>query len=119
MALAAAGMNDVFKSQGYIQAEWSNRIPIAAWSLILTIALLCNVLVGYGAHSDVHKSPLLVVLPLVVSLTVALVADIDSPRGGVIRSPLKICSSWLDRNWDRESELRSAAHCAICSRRGV
>ena len=31
VALAVAGMNDVLNSQGYTQAAWWNRIPIAAW----------------------------------------------------------------------------------------
>lgn len=31
MALVVSGMNDVLKSQGYTQAAWRNRIPVAAW----------------------------------------------------------------------------------------
>jgi hypothetical protein len=31
IALPVAGMNDVLNSQGYTQAAWWNRIPIAAW----------------------------------------------------------------------------------------
>lgn len=30
-ALAVSGMNDVLNSQGYTQAAWWNRIPVAAW----------------------------------------------------------------------------------------
>jgi hypothetical protein len=84
IALAAAGMNDVLNSQGYTQASWWNRIPIAAWALMSVIALCCNVLVGYGAHNIKAEGPLLLVLPLVLSISFFLIADIDSPRGGVI-----------------------------------
>ena len=34
MALAVSGMNDVLNSQGYTQAAWWNRIPVAAWGLM-------------------------------------------------------------------------------------
>jgi hypothetical protein len=82
-ALAASGMNDVLNAQGYVQAAWWNRIPLAAWMLMLVIAILCNVLLGYGARG---KEPVLsVIVPLAVSLSFLLVADIDSPRGGLIR----------------------------------
>jgi hypothetical protein len=84
IALAVAGMNDVLNSEGYTQAAWWNRIPTAAWSLMIAIAICCNLLVGYGAHSARVKSGLLFVLPLVVSISFLLIADIDSPRGGFI-----------------------------------
>jgi hypothetical protein len=82
-ALAVSGMNDVLNSQGYTQAAWWNRIPVGAWCLMFAIAVFCNVLVGYGAHKvDVR---LFMVLPLMVAISFFLIADIDSPRGGVIR----------------------------------
>jgi hypothetical protein len=82
-ALASSGMNDVLNAQGYTQAAWWNRIPIAAWILMFLIAALSNVLLGYGMHGKV--SLLSVVLPLAVSISFFLIADIDSPRAGVIR----------------------------------
>jgi hypothetical protein len=82
-SLATAGMNDVLNSQGYTQAAWWNRIPVAAWCLMFGIALFCNMLLGYGVRKVVVK--LLMVLPLVVAISFFLIADIDSPRGGVIR----------------------------------
>jgi hypothetical protein len=85
IALAVAGMNDVLNSQGYTQAAWWNRIPAAAWSLMGAIALCSNVLVGYGARRFQTKTLLFLVLPLVVSISFFLIADIDSPRRGMIR----------------------------------
>ena len=84
IALAVAGMNDVLNSQGYTQAAWWNRIPTAAWSLMIAIAIACNLLIGYGSHGAGAKSGLLIVLPVVVSISFLLIADIDSPRGGFI-----------------------------------
>jgi hypothetical protein len=83
-ALAASGMNDVLNSQAYTQAAWWNRIPIAAWALMATIAVCCNLLVGYGAQNVKGERILLMILPFVVTMAFFLIADIDSPRGGVI-----------------------------------
>jgi hypothetical protein len=87
VALVVSGMNDVLNSQGYTQAAWRNRIPRSAWVLMLLIAICCNVLVGYGSHPAKPDSVLLLVLPVVVSIAFLLVADIDSPRGGLIHIP--------------------------------
>jgi hypothetical protein len=84
-ALAVSGMNDVLNSQGYTQAAWWNRIPPSAWSLMLTIALCCNLLIGYCTRRTGAESVMFLVLTLVVSISFFLIADIDSPRGGIIR----------------------------------
>jgi hypothetical protein len=84
-ALIASGMNDVLNSQGYTQAAWWNRIPIAAWGLMAAIAICANVLFGYGARIAKRGSKLFLLLPFVVSIAFFLIADIDSPNGGVIR----------------------------------
>jgi len=93
VALAVSGINDVLNSQGYTQAAWWNRIPIAAWSLMVVIAICCNVLIGYGAR-DANAQPLLLLaLPLLVSISFSLIADIDSPHSGFIRvNPQNIIS---------------------------
>jgi hypothetical protein len=85
IALVVSGMNDVLNSQGYTQAAWWNRIPVAAWVLMAAIAICCNLLVGYGVRNVKPGDILLLVLPLVVSISFFLIADIDSPRHGVIR----------------------------------
>lgn len=83
VTLVASGMNDVLNSQGYTQAAWWNRIPGAAWSLMAAIAIFCNLLIGYGGHRT--EAHILLVLPLALSIAFFLIADIDSPRGGIIR----------------------------------
>jgi hypothetical protein len=84
-ALVVSGMNDVLNAQGYTQAAWWNRIPIAAWSLMVAIAICCNLLIGYGARDAKAQRLLHLALPLLVSISFSLVADIDSPRSGLIR----------------------------------
>ena len=83
-ALILSGMNDVLNSQGYTQAAWWNRIPMGAWVLMLMIGIFCNVLFGYNAHLET-KRLLFFAMPLIVSVAFFLLADMDSPGGGVIR----------------------------------
>lgn len=80
--LILAGMNDVLNSQGYTQFAWRNRVPRAAWILLLTIAVFCNLLVGYVAHG--RSILLFLILPIALSISFFLIADIDCPRGGLI-----------------------------------
>ena len=82
-ALAASGMNDVLNSQGYTHAAWLNRIPVPAWTLMAIIALFCNYLIGYTARGT--RLLLVLVFPLIISTAFFLIADMDSPRRGVIR----------------------------------
>jgi hypothetical protein len=84
VALGVSGMNDVLNSQGYTDAAWLNRIPTGAWFLMAAIAVTSQVLVGYGARNAKVEGALFTVLPLVVSISFLLIADIDSPRRGII-----------------------------------
>jgi hypothetical protein len=90
-ALVVQGMNDVFNSQGFTQAAWLNRIPVAAWALMASIAIWTNALVGYGTVGAGAGRRKLLILPLAISIAFALVADIDAPRGGAIHvTPLNL-----------------------------
>ncbi len=97
-ALTLSGMNDVLNSQGYTQAAWWNRIPVAAWLLMWVIAIVCNLMIGSYVRPTHRGMMRLMVMPLVVSVSFMLVADIDSPRGGVIRvKPVNLVS--LQEGW--------------------
>jgi hypothetical protein len=84
-ALVVSGMNDVLNSQGYTQAAWWNRIPAAAWLLMVVIAIACNMLVGYNRRQPVRKASRVIILPAIVAVSFVLIADMDSPRRGIIR----------------------------------
>lgn len=84
-ALVVTGMNAVLNRQGYTQAAWWYRIPVAAWALMIAIAICAMLMVGIGNRSPQSASRLLLVFPLVVSIAFFLIADIDSPRHGLIR----------------------------------
>ena len=82
-ALAVAGMNDMLNAQSRTQGAWWNRIPLAAWGFMGFVAIACNWLLGYGERQ--RGVLLLLVIPIIVSISALLIADIDSPRGGIIR----------------------------------
>lgn len=84
-ALAVSGMNDVLNSEGYTQAARWNKIPTAAWCLMLAIAVCCNLLLGYSARGPAEGRILFLILPLLVSISFLLMADLDSPHSGIIR----------------------------------
>ena len=83
VGLAVSGMNDVLNRQGYTQAAWWNRIPVGAWVLMAILSICCSGLIGYGTHQ--RHAKLYVIMPLLVSIAFFMIADIDSPRRGVIR----------------------------------
>jgi hypothetical protein len=83
VTLAVWGMNDVLNRQGYTQAAWWKRIPVAAWGLMVFIAVCCSLLTGYSARR--REGLLFTILPFLVSVAFFLIAEIDSPRTGVIR----------------------------------
>jgi hypothetical protein len=83
IALAVSGMNDVLNDRAYTQAAWWNRIPLAAWDLMIAIAVLCNLVLGYGAYRT--ETHLFLILPLALSISFLLISDLDSPHGGIIR----------------------------------
>lgn len=83
MATVVTGMNDVINRQGYTQAARWNRIPLPAWGLMAIIALFSNFLIGFGEKKP--RRYLFLIVPIAISVSFLLIADIDSPHGGLIR----------------------------------
>jgi hypothetical protein len=98
MALVVSGMNDVLNSQRYTQAAYWDRIPPGAWSLMAAIAIFANIMIGYSSRRETQEKAIFFILPIVLSISFMLIADIDSPRGGLIHvRPLNLESlaRWL------------------------
>jgi hypothetical protein len=83
MGVLISGMNDVISSQRSCQGAWLNRLPVAAWALVMIIGIGSCWLIGYRARRTDWLAFLLV--PIAVSICFFLIADLDSPRGGAIR----------------------------------
>jgi hypothetical protein len=85
VALAISGLNDVLNSRGNAEAARQNRIPMESWGLLTVIAIICGLMLGVGARNAKGERVLVSVLPVVVSISFLLIADIDSPATGLIR----------------------------------
>jgi len=83
-ALAVASINDVVRTQGDTQASWNNRVPFTAWMMMGSIAFCAMLLVGIGIQRPARFPQLLAVLPLIISIAFFLIADVESPRLGMI-----------------------------------
>lgn len=83
MVPVMTGMNDVINRQGYTQAARWNRIPPPAWALMAIIAVFSNFLIGFGANKV--RVFVFAIVPLAIAVSFLLIADIDSPQGGMIR----------------------------------
>lgn len=83
-ATVVTGTSDVFKTQGDTHASWMNRIPGTAWAMMLVIAFCATLLVGIGLRHGSGFSRMLTVLPLVIAIAFFLIADIETPRLGLI-----------------------------------
>ncbi len=78
-SLVVSGMNDVLNSQGYTEAAWLDLIPVSAW--VPRDSRMPSSQAVRGERLS-RQAALLLVLPMTISLSLALIADIDSPRGG-------------------------------------
>ena len=62
------------------RAAIENRIPVVIWCLIIFVALLTAFSVGYSLHKRFWFAA--VVLPLTLSVVIAMIADLDAPSSG-------------------------------------
>ena len=85
MMLVAGAMNDALNSQGYAQAASWNRIPPGAWVLLCTIGLVATIMIGFRFDTGSRQRMLMQILPALIGVSLFLIADIDCPRGGLIR----------------------------------
>jgi len=81
-ALFLSSLNDTIDDAEKRTAALENRIPIAAWVLLLFISASASGLVGIGISR--RSRPLVIVLPLVVGAAMTLILDLDSPRSGFV-----------------------------------
>jgi hypothetical protein len=84
--LIVIAVNDMLNARSSAEAAWANRISLEAWTLMAAIAICGNVLVGYGARNFSAKTIPVLILPPVflISISLYLIDDIDSPRSGLI-----------------------------------
>jgi hypothetical protein len=82
-ALYMSSLNDMIDlSEKRTATSFEDRIPSAAWLLLIFMAVTGSLLVGIGL--SVPSRSLLMVVPLVMAATLTLILDIDSPRSGFV-----------------------------------
>jgi hypothetical protein len=91
MGVLVTGMDDVTNAQRSSQAAWLNRIPFTAWILMTAIGIGCCWLIANRARRTDWLA--FMIVPIAVSISFFLIADLDSPGGGVIRvAPVNLTS---------------------------
>ncbi len=85
-------LNEMFDMQTRRSEARGNRIPVEAWLLLIFIAMVSTSLAGYeiGAETRGERGRrwMLNVLPVVLAVVLMLIADLDTPRSGLIRVDL-------------------------------
>ena len=84
-AQIVSGMNDVIDAEASATAAWRNRIPVEGWVLMLAIAACCCALIGFDTKLSFGGLRGYMILPLLISISFFLIADLDSVHGGMIR----------------------------------
>jgi hypothetical protein len=64
-------------------AAFENRVPKTVWLIIFIVAISQSFVTGFSLKRKLWFS--LVMTPIVISVVMALLADLDSPRTGLIR----------------------------------
>lgn len=63
-----------------------SRIPLVIWTLLLLLALLGVMSVGYqAALTETRRSPIMLALVLAFTIVMALIADLDRGHAGLLR----------------------------------
>ena len=80
-AQALGGLGDLMEQR---LAAAEKRIPGAIWLVLILISALTCLVVGYSMR---HRMLLaMFVVPMTVSIVLALVSELDSPRSGFIHA---------------------------------
>jgi hypothetical protein len=82
-ALFIASLNESFDLRDKRVAVLENRIPRSLWFMLVFIALLTCLTVGYSQRRRVHYA--MWVPPLAIAMVMMLIADLDTSRAGLIR----------------------------------
>ena len=83
-ALFISSLNDTIDMSEKRLSGVENRIPVSIWIMLLAISMLTCMTVGYSA--GVRFWMVWIVSPLMISIVMWLIADLNSPRSGMIRT---------------------------------
>jgi len=81
-ALYIQSLNEMIDLDAKRVAALENRIPTTIWLMLMFIAILTCLTVGYSQRRRFLLST--VVPPLMIAIVMSLIADLDTPRSGLI-----------------------------------
>lgn len=85
MASVLAAFNGLIVSQHQTNAVWKRQIPDAAWLVLMAFAASACFLTGHLHHERGIHPFFNLVLPVLTSLVLFMIAEIDIPGQGIIR----------------------------------
>lgn len=85
MASVLSAFNALMTSQHQTRAAWKRQIPDATWLILIVFAASACFLVGHQHHERRAHHFYLLVLPVLTSLVLFMIAEIDIPGQGIIR----------------------------------
>jgi hypothetical protein len=81
-ALFVQALNEVIDLDTSRVEALENRIPLTVWMLLIAVSILASLVTG---NVYPHRaSPMVLLVPIVLAGVMALIADLDSSRGGLI-----------------------------------
>lgn len=102
VATFITALNEVINLDATRLNALRTHVPGAVWLIVLTVATCGCYLSGYAAGSSGARSAFSsFLLPILISAVIALIVDLDHPRGGLItikQQPLLDLRSSMDHN---------------------
>lgn len=84
IASVLTAFSDLYVSEEKTMASWRYQIPGAAWVLLILFAVSANVLIGYNIRGLRGSNIMILILPLLTTMALFMIAEIDIPGEGVI-----------------------------------
>lgn len=86
-SLFTQSLNEMFDLSEKRMAALENRIPQSIWLMLALLGVLTCLMFGYAARRRVWV--ISIVTPLMIAIVMSLIADLDSPRNGSIKTDLR------------------------------
>ena len=83
VAVYLQALNEMIDVSEKRLAAFENRVPKTVWLIIFIVAIFQSFVTGFSLKRRLWFS--LVMTPIVIAVVMALLADLDSPRTGLIR----------------------------------
>jgi len=83
-SLVLSAYTELYNTQARTTAGWRDQIPGAAWLLLIIFSVAANYLIGHNIRGLRGRNSLIITLPLLTTLALFMIAEIDVPGEGVI-----------------------------------